>query len=132
PFLTLSRSIAPASFCPLYFAAISLNPGPTSFLSIEWQAMHAFLLASSSATFESAAGNPVADAYPAAAVSAIKIRFIVASLTSSRYSDFSRSAFKDPAGTTRWPPAPWRLPLRLQRSGRDPAPTGRFGLLTRS
>src|SRR6185369_17096289 len=48
PFFTLSTSLASAVASPAYFLATSLYAGPTSFLSMAWQAVQAFFLASSS------------------------------------------------------------------------------------
>ena len=47
PFFTFCCSVA-ATFCPLYFWAISLYAGPTVFLSTVWHARQLCFLASAS------------------------------------------------------------------------------------
>src|SRR5512143_4103866 len=73
PFLTLSKSFAGALASPLYLAATSTYAGPTSFLSIEWQAVQPFFLIRSS---PASAWTAPAATRPAAANAQAAIFFI--------------------------------------------------------
>ena len=61
PFLTLCSSLSSAYASPAYFFEMSLNAGPTTFLSIEWQAEQLYLVASCIA-LESSTAATAADA----------------------------------------------------------------------
>src|SRR5450631_1622675 len=67
PFLTLSTSLATAPASPLYLAETSIYGGPTSFLSMVWQAAQpSFFIIASAVVLSSAAWAPPATSRPAA------------------------------------------------------------------
>lgn len=62
PFLTFLESIATASALPLYFLETSLNAGPSTFLSMLWQAMQPFFCANSAPVAANAELPPIKSA----------------------------------------------------------------------
>ncbi|MNR44766.1 hypothetical protein D3C85_1635440 [compost metagenome] len=78
PLTTLVASLASASFWPAYFAATSLNAGPTSLFATAWQAMQFLALARSAFAIADCAAK--ADT---ATIPNIRNRFIVFSIVTT-------------------------------------------------